>query len=49
MSGGGAEAEGDTDTEAGSRLRAISTELSVGLELVNSEIMTGAEVGRSTD
>ena len=32
--------EGDTESEAGSRLRAISTELDAGLELMNHEIMT---------
>ena len=35
-----AETEGDTESEAGSRLRAVSTEPDVGLELVNCEIMT---------
>ena len=40
MSGGGAEREGDTQSEAGSSLRAISTELDAGLELTNREIMT---------
>ena len=49
MSGGGAEREGDTESEAGSRLRAVSTEPDAGLELMNHEIMTRAEVGRSTD
>ena len=33
----------------GSRLRAVSTEANTGLELTNSEVMTRAEVGRSTD
>ena len=37
---GGAEREGDTDSEAGSRPQAVSTEPDVGLELTNSEIMT---------
>ena len=46
---GGAEREGDTESEAGARLRAASTEPNVGLELGNREIMTGAEVGHSTD
>ena len=32
--------EGDTESKAGSRLRAISTEPNVGLELRNGEIMT---------
>ena len=49
MSGGGAEREGDTESEAGSRLWAVSTEPDVGLELTNLEIMTWAEVGRSTE
>ena len=37
---GGAEGEGDTESEAGSRLGAVSTEPDVGLELTNREIMT---------
>ena len=37
---GGGQREGDTESEAGSRLRAISTEPDAGLELVNCEIMT---------
>ena len=49
MSGGGSEREGDTESEAGSRLQAVSTEPDAGLELTNREIMTWAEVGRSTD
>ena len=40
MNGGGAEREGDTESEAGSGLRAISTEPDVGLELTDREIMT---------
>ena len=32
--------EGDTEFEAGSRLRAVSTEPDAGLELMNWEIMT---------
>ena len=40
MSGGGAEREGDTESEAGSGLRAVSTEPDAGLELANREIMT---------
>ena len=40
VSGGGADREGDTESEAGSRLRAISTEPDVGLEPTNCEIMT---------
>ena len=37
---GGAEREGDTESETGSRLRAVSTEPDAGLELVNREVMT---------
>ena len=33
VSGGGAEREGDTGSEAGSRFRAVSTEPHAGLEL----------------
>ena len=40
MSGGGAEREGDTESEAGSGLRAVSTEPDTGLELTDLEIMT---------
>ena len=40
MSRGGAEREGDTESEAGSRLCAISTEPEAGLELTNREILT---------
>ena len=40
MNGGGAEREGDTESEAGSRLQAVSTEPEVGLELTDHEIMT---------
>ena len=49
MSGGGAEREGDTDPEVGSRLRAVSTEPDMGLEPTNCEIITRADVGRLTD
>ena len=49
MSGGGSEREGDTESEAGSRLWAVSTEPDAGLELTDPEIMAWAEVGRSTD
>ena len=45
----GAEREGDTESEAESRLWAVSTEPDVGLELTNHEIMTSAEVGHLTD
>ena len=46
---GQAEREGDTESELGSRLWVVSTEPDVGLELTDSEIVTWAEVGRSTD
>ena len=36
----GLEREGDTESEAGSRLRAVSTEPDAGLELTDPEIMT---------
>ena len=45
----GAEREGDTESETGSRLRAVRTESDVGHELTNREIMTWAQVGRLTD
>ena len=44
-----AEREEDTESEAGSRLWATNTEPDAGLELMNSEIMTWAEVGCWTD
>ena len=47
--GGVAEREGDTESKAGSRLRAISTEPDVGLKFTNLEIMTWAEVRRLTN
>ena len=40
MDGGGAEREGDTESEAGSRLWAISPEPDTGLELTSCEIVT---------
>ena len=40
MSRGRAETEGDTDSEAGPRLQAVSTEPDVGLKLTNCEIMS---------
>ena len=49
MNRGGAEREGDTESEAGSSLWAISPEPDVGLELTNHETVTWAEVGRPTD
>ena len=38
--GEGPEREGDTESVAGSRLRAVSTEPDAGLEPTNHEIMT---------
>ena len=49
VSRGGAETEGDTESEAGARLWAVSTEPDAGLELTHREIMTWAEVGHLTD
>ena len=52
MSGGEAEREGDTELEAGSRLRAVGTEPDTWLEPRNHEIheiMTQAEVRHLTD
>ena len=46
---GGTEREGDTESETGSRIWAVSTEPDAGLELTDREIMTWAEVSRSTD
>ena len=45
MSGGGGEAEreGDTEYEAVSRLRAVSTEPDNKLKLMDHETMTGVE------
>ena len=43
------EREGDTESEVGSRLQAVSTEPDVGLELMNCEIMTWAKVRHLTD
>ena len=40
VSGGGTEREGDTESQAGSRLRAVSTEPVEGLEFTNCEIVT---------
>ena len=40
MNRGGAEKEGDTESETGSRPRAVSTEPDAGLELTECEIMT---------
>ena len=44
----GAERKGDTESEAGPRLWAVSTESDVGLEPTNREIMTWAEVRHLT-
>ena len=49
VSRGGAEREGDAESEAGSRLWAVGTEPDAGLELTNHEIMTWADVRHSTD
>ena len=49
MNGGGAEREGDTESETGSRLWAVSTEPDAGLELTDREIMAWAEVGHLTN
>ena len=40
MNGGGAVREGDTESEAGARLRAISPEPDTGLEPTDREIVT---------
>ena len=40
VNGGGAESEGDTECEAGSRLWAVSRELHAGLEPTSGEIVT---------
>ena len=45
----GVEKEGDTESEAGSRLQTVSTEPDVGLKLTNCEITTWAEVRRLTN
>ena len=47
--GRGREKEEGTESEAGSRLRAVSTEPDAGLELMNREITTCAEVKCLTD
>ena len=44
-SGGGAEKEEDTESEAGSRLWAVSTKPDTGLKPPDCEIMTWVEVG----
>ena len=40
MSRGSSEREGDTESETGSRLSAVSPEPDAGLELTDREIMT---------
>ena len=47
--GVGAKREGGTESAAGSRLRAVSTEPNAGFKLMSCEILTWAEVGCSTD
>ena len=49
MNRGGAEREGDTESEAGSRLWAVSTEPDVGLEPTNCEITPWAGATCLTD
>ena len=44
-SGGQVEGEGDTESDAGSRIQAVSIEPDVGLELTNREITIWAKVG----
>ena len=48
-SGGGAEREGDTESETGSRLWAVSTDPDARLEPMNREIVTWAKVRRLAD
>ena len=45
---GGTEREGDTESNAGSRLRAVNTEPNTGLKPMNHEIMTRAKVSHLT-
>ena len=45
MSRGGAEREGVTESEAGSRLRAVNTEPDLELKPIDRKTMTGGEVG----
>ena len=49
MQAGEGQREGDTESEAGSRLSAVSTEPDAGLKLMNREVMTWAKVGHLTD
>ena len=46
---GGGKREADTESEAASRLWAVSTESDAGFKPTNGEIMTWAEVGHSTE
>ena len=48
MSRGSGKRDGDTKSEAGSRLQAVSTEPNARLELRNCEVMTWAKVGHPT-
>ena len=43
------EKEGDPESDAGSKLQAVSTELGARLKLTNWEIVTSAEVRHLTD
>ena len=49
MSGGRVPTEGETESKAGSGFWAIGTEPDTGLEPMNHEVMTWAEVQRLTD
>ena len=49
MSRGGTDREGDTESEAESRLYTVSTEPNAGLETMNHEIVMGAKVGHLND
>ena len=49
VSVGGTEKEGDTESEAGSRLWVVSKEPDAELELMNCKITTWDEVKRLTD
>ena len=49
MSRGGAERQGDTESKAGSRLRAVSTEPDEGLKPMSCEIVTWGKVGCLTN
>ena len=46
---GGEEREGDTESEAGPRIQAVSAEPNAGLKLMSCEIVTRAEVGWLTN